>query len=95
MAKATKTPVKATRISRTAAVELIKQSKGKFFTATFVEKDGTVRTMNTRYSSKSPVTDLGYIPVKDMQLPKGSNYRQINTRTIQTLRINKVNYKIR
>jgi len=97
MAKATKTPaVKATSISRTAAVELIKKSKGRFFTATFIEADGTtLRKMNARYSSKNPVTDLGYIPVKDAQLPTGSNYRQINTRTLKTLTINKTNYKVK
>ena len=44
-------------INKTTAKELIKESKGKIFSTTFVKKDNTIRTLTSRtgkqYKSKT------------------------------------------
>jgi hypothetical protein len=39
--------------------ELIESTKGKFFTVTFVKKDGTIRTMTARTGVRKGVTGQG------------------------------------
>lgn len=36
------------KITRNAAIKLMKSTQGKIFSATFMKKDGTVRAMNCR-----------------------------------------------
>lgn len=80
-------------ISIPQAKELIKESKGKIFTCTFIKKDGTLREMNCRQGVKKGVKGKGLafdpktkglIPVFDMQ---GGHFRMINEKTLQTLTI--------
>jgi hypothetical protein len=40
-------------ISRPEAKQMIKDTKGKFFTVTFTKKDGTTRVMNARLGVKA------------------------------------------
>ena len=93
------TPEEASGIVGTdTAKKLIFDTKGKFFTVTFIKKDGTERTMNARLQVKkylkggelkySP-SEMGYIPVYDMQ---SKGYRMVNTNTIKTLKIGKKIY---
>jgi hypothetical protein len=95
------TPEEASGIVGTdTAKKLIFDTKGKFFTVTFIKKDGTERTMNARLQVKkylkggelkySP-SEMGYIPVYDMQ---SKGYRMVNTNTIKTLKIGKKIYTI-
>lgn len=79
------------RVSRSKAVELIKGSKGKFFTATFTKKDGSSRTINCNYKSGS-TTNMGYIRVYSM---KDKGYRTINPQTLKALVINNNTYTVR
>lgn len=86
-------------ISRTKAVELMENSKGKFFTATFLKKDGTERTINCQYQ-KGQKNKLGYIGVHEAKLMKkvGSNnnsLKSINAQTITGLKLSGVVYKIK
>lgn len=78
-------------INKTKAVELIENSKGKFFTVTFLKKDSTERTINANYKTgrKSP---LGYINVYSM---KDKGYRNINAQTIRSVSINGNTYNVR
>ena len=87
-------------INRTKAKELIKESKGKIFSATFTKVDGSHRLMNARlkkYISKTgkaaPYKAENYdlIPIYDM---KSKGWRSLNLKTLITLSINKEKYLI-
>ena len=89
-------------INRTKAKELIKESKGKIFNASFIKKDNTVRTLTGRLQVtkhlKENAKPRPYNPSKynlvcvyDM---KAEGYRMINFNTLLTLSINKEKYLI-
>ena len=87
-------------INKHKAKELIKQSKGLIFVATFTKKCGTHRLMNARLkkyisktSRKAPykAEDYNLIPIYDM---KSKGWRSLNLNTLITLSINKTKYKI-
>jgi len=87
-------------INRTKAKELIKDSKGLIFAATFTKKDGTSRLMNARlkkYISKTgrkapyKAEDYNLISIYDM---KSKGWRSLNLNTLITLSINKTKYII-
>ena len=87
-------------INRTRAKELIKDSKGLIFAATFTKKDGSHRLMNARlkkYISKTgrkapyKAEDFNLIPIYDM---KSKGWRSLNLNTLITLSINKTKYII-
>jgi hypothetical protein len=83
----------ATRISRDELIQKIKDTKGAFFTVTFVKKDGTTRVMNARFGVKKYLKggDLPYDPIAKGLLPvydmKSQGYRMINTGTIISAKI--------
>lgn len=83
-----------TRISRHKALELMQNSKGKFFTVTFDKKPDKItgkvdeRTINAQYMDYD---SLGYVVVKDL-VKKAP--RNVNLQTIKSLRINGQSYKI-
>ena len=88
----------AVRINRDELVQKIKDTKGAFFTVTFVKKDGTTRTMNsrlgvTRYLKGGELpydpAEKGLLPVFDAQ--KGA-YRMINIPTIISAKIGHEEY---
>ena len=86
-------------INRNKAKELIKESKGLIFSATFTKKNGEHRLMNARlkkYISKTgrpapyKAEDYNLIPIYDM---KYKGWRSLNINTLITLSINKTKYK--
>jgi hypothetical protein len=88
------------QINKEQAVQLIKDTKGKFFTVTFTKKDGTERVMNARLGVKAYLkggtlpynpNDKGLIPVFDM---KKGEYRMINANTISKLKIGNNEYNV-
>lgn len=79
------------RISKTTAVNLITNSKGKMFTVTFLNKNGKKRTINGNYNSNRK-SELGYLKVNDMKEKKIKN---VNTQTIKNIKINKTTYSVR
>tara|TARA_R110002126_G_scaffold112535_2_gene250794 strand:+ start:341 stop:670 length:330 start_codon:yes stop_codon:yes gene_type:complete len=87
-------------INRNKAKELIKDSKGLIFAATFTKKDGTHRLMNARLGKKYTPTgkaapykpsDYNLITVYDMKLQA---FRMLNLNTLLTLSINKEKYLV-
>jgi hypothetical protein len=86
-------------IDRDKAKELINNSKGRIFSATFTKKDFTKRLINARIKvNYKPKTDRqrpynpskkGFICVYDM-IKK--DHRMINLQTLDTLSINKNKY---
>jgi hypothetical protein len=88
-------------IDKATAKQLIKDTKGKFFTVTFIKKDGTTRLMNARLGVKAYLRggelpynpeDKGLIPVYDV---KTKDYRMINVNTITNLKIGTTEYQVR
>jgi hypothetical protein len=76
------------KVSRTKMVQLLNQTKGKFFTSTHIDKDGNPRTMNAVKSNK-PASELGYILVYSM---RDKGYRNINPQTLTDLSTGKTHY---
>jgi hypothetical protein len=76
--------------------QVIEQTKGKFFTVTFVKKDGTERVLNGRVGVvkhlKGGVNRVGdqYITVFDI---KNGGYRSVNKSTIKEVKFGKEIYK--
>jgi len=88
-------------ISYIDAKNMIKSTKGKFFTVWFIKKDGTLRRMNARLGVKAYLKggelpynpeEKGLIPVYDVQT-KG--YRMINWTTIRKLKIENRVYNVK
>ena len=88
-------------INRTKAKELIKESKGLIFAATFTKKDGSHRLMNARTGKKYTPTgkvapykpsDYNLISLYDM---RKKAFRMLNFNTLITLSINKTKYIIK
>jgi hypothetical protein len=78
------------RTSRTKMVQLINNSKGRFFTCSHVDKDGSLRTMNALKSNKSQQTELGYITVWSV---RDKGYRNVNPQTLTDLSIGGLHHK--
>ena len=88
-------------ISRPEAKQMIKDTKGKFFTVTFTKKDGTTRVMNARLGVKVYLKGgelpydseaKGLIPVYDV---KTKDYRMVNINSITYLKIGNNTYEVR
>ena len=88
-------------INKTEAKQLIKDSKGLIFAATFTKKDGSSRIMNARlkkYISKTgraapyKAEDFNLIPIYDM---KSKGWRSLNINTLTKLNINANKYIIK
>ena len=88
-------------INKTKAKELIKDSKGLIFAATFTKKDGSHRLMNARTGKKYTPTgkkapykaeDYNLLPVYDMKIKA---FRMININTLTKLSINANKYIIK
>jgi hypothetical protein len=87
-------------ISKEDAKQMIKATKGKFFTVTFTKKDGTTRVMNARLGVKAYLKggELGYNPDEKGLIPvydvKTGGYRMVNVNTISKLKIGNNEYQV-
>lgn len=88
-------------IDKTKANQLIKDSKGKIFAATFIKKDLSIRVINARMGKKYTPTgkqapfkpsEYSLISVYDM---KQKGFRMINLNTLTNLTINNIKYLIK
>tara|TARA_R110000764_G_scaffold22672_1_gene56205 strand:- start:515 stop:790 length:276 start_codon:yes stop_codon:yes gene_type:complete len=88
-------------INKTTAKELIKDSKGKIFSTSFIKKDNTIRTLTSRTGkqytptgNKAPYkpSDYNLIALYDM---RKKAFRMLNFNTLLTLSINKNKYIIK
>lgn len=88
--KTRKTRFKTTpKLTAVQALGLMQNNKGHFFTATFIKKDGTRRTINCQYLKDQSQTTAGYVKVRETgKLKTGVNaIRQINLNTLEELKI--------
>ena len=92
-------------ITKEEAKNLIKSTKGKFFTVTFIKKDGTERVMNARLGVKVylkggtlayDAESKGLVPVWDpiAQKETGNGYRMITLATITNIKIGSNEYNV-
>jgi len=88
-------------ISKKEATQIIKNTKGKYFTVSFTKKDGTNRVMNARLGVKVYLKggtlpynpdEKGLIPVFDAKIKK---YRMVSINTINKLIVDKVEYDVK
>ena len=81
--------IKVKNIGRTQALELIKNNKGKFFTAVYITKKDKLRTINCQYLKDQGVSELGYVKVvENVKLKnKEQGIRNLNLQTLQLLKI--------
>lgn len=88
---------KLPRIGRKKALDLMKNNKGRFFTATFIKQDNTERMINCRYHSDAVSTKGNtYVKVTDEALRKTSSdyIRNVNLSTLKTLSIGGKKYRV-
>jgi hypothetical protein len=96
----------AEEVTTDQIVDLIKNTKGTFFTVVFIKKDGTERTMNARFGVKKYLRggELPYDPIQKGLLPVwdpqamdkgGDGYRMINIGTIKSAKIGGVEYIVK
>jgi hypothetical protein len=85
-------------LSRTAALKLIRNNKGHFFTVVFTKKeDGSTRTMNCQYLSGQTV-DKNYVKVREASLIRTNDpnpIRQFATSNMKMLSIAGNCYKVK
>lgn len=97
------------KISKFKAYELMKGSKGKIFTVTFIKKDGTLRKMNCRLGVKAGLSQdpnkkgMSYNPDEKYLLnvydvkskdEKKKNYRMVDLNTVMSLKTSGVEYQV-
>ena len=89
------------RSNRPSADELkamIKTSKGRFFSCTFIKKDGSMRVMNGRIGCHKGVKGIGRKFKKDNLVTvfdaQAKEYRMINVDTMLTFKCGGLNWKV-
>ena len=83
--------VKPTKISRSKAVEIINNSKGRVMRIGYIKKDGTKRIMVCN-RKKDATTKLGYLVVNDFQ---NKEIKNVDPRTMFSLRAARVEYVVK
>lgn len=79
------------KVSRSAAVGVLRNSHGKFFTVEFIKKTAETRTLNGNVASDPNFFDnLGYIMVRE----SNGNTRRINPRTIKRVKFENTIYEV-
>ena len=79
-------------------IDIINRTNGKFFTVTFVKKDGSIRTMTARTGVRKGVKGVGLkFNAKDKNLKvvwacDAENFRMINLNTILGIKFKGKNY---
>jgi hypothetical protein len=91
-------------ISKQEAAQKIRETKGKMFTVTFIERtNGQKRVLNGRLGVKAYLVggvlsydpnEKGLIPVKDNNIPGRAGYRMINIPGIINLKTGGVEYNV-
>lgn len=87
------------QLSRLKADEIIKSTKGKIFSCSFIKKDGTLRKMiarlgvqkNLKGGNNGASYKNALITVYDML---NGGYRMVNLETLLTLKVSGVNYEV-
>lgn len=87
-----KAPIVTKRISRTKALEIIKNTNGKFFSVKFEKKNGDDRLMGVQYVKGTKPDPLGYVLLKDLKAKKS---KSVNLQTLSEIKTNNILYKVK
>ena len=94
----TVTSPKNNRPSSDEMVKMIKSTKGKWFSCTFIKKDGSKRVMNGRIGCHKGIKGIGrklqkenLVTVFDAQ---AKSYRMINVDTMLTFKCGNLSWKV-
>ena len=86
------------RPSSDEMVKMIKSTKGKWFSCTFIKKDGSMRVMNGRIGCHKGVKGIGRKFKKDNLVTvfdaQAKEYRMINVDTMLTFKCGRLNWKV-
>lgn len=86
------TPIKtSSKISRTAMVDLLKNTNGRFFTITWIKNNGDERTINGKVSKNNFYSSLGYINVKTSK----GEIKLVNPTNLKKLVVSGTTYKVK
>jgi len=80
------------RIGRTKALEIIKNTNGKFFSVRFEKKNGDDRLMGVQYVKGTKPDPLGYVLLKDLKAKKS---KSVNLQTLSEIKTNNILYKVK
>ena len=79
-------------ISKKKAIEMILNSKGRYFSVEFIKKDLTARKLTGHVKKEKCMTSNGYIRLKTWLTEET---RMVDTRTINNLTINSQKFKVK
>jgi hypothetical protein len=79
-------------ISKKKAIEMILNSKGRYFSVEFIKKDLTARKLTGHVKKEKCITSHGYIRLKTWLTEET---RMVDTRTINNLTINSQKFKVK
>lgn len=83
-------------IGRKKALEIMRNSGGRFISATFVDKKGNTKTLVCRYLKDQTESLLGYVRVQDASnFYKKPGIKTVNLQTLISLKESGTVYKIR
>ena len=89
--KPTYNPATVSYVAKTKLLEVLKDTKGRFFAITWIKKDGTERTINGKVTKLKFQNSLGYIVVKT----KDKEYKLVDPRTLVKAIVNGINYIVK
>lgn len=84
--------IQSKRVSKTAAVETIKNNGGRIMTISYTKNNGQPRTHNCILAAHQLHNQLGYITVYDMQ---EKDFKQVSANRITSVTTNGIRYKVR
>lgn len=80
------------RIGRNKALEIIQNTKGKFFSVRFEKKNGEDRLMGVQYIKGTKPDPLGYVLLRDI---KANKSKSVNLQTLSEIKTNGTLYKVK
>lgn len=81
-------------VSKTKVLDLIDNTiGGRFFSVTFIKKNGEERKMNCKKAAGAKPNRIGHLLVKDCA--NGGQHRQINLQTLKSLTFDNTFYRVR
>jgi hypothetical protein len=79
------------KVPKTTLLDIMKSSKGKFFTVSWIKKDGSERTANGKVTQAKFQNQLGYIVLKT----KKDEYKLVDPRTLKSATLDGIHYVVK
>jgi hypothetical protein len=79
------------KVPKTTLLDIMKSSKGRFFTVSWIKKDGSERTANGKVTQAKFQNQLGYIVLKT----KKDEYKLVDPRTLKSAILDGIHYVVK